>query len=110
MRHVHSAPPPARRSLSRFIPEARGRERSRRRLPGRFSLPTAVAGALVALIAGAAPAQAAPFAYVVNDGGDTVSQFNIGAGGSLAALTPATVATGTLPFAIAVNPAGTSVY
>ena len=36
---------------------------------------------VVGLLAAAAPAQAAPFAYVTNNGGDNVSQYNVGAGG-----------------------------
>jgi DNA-binding beta-propeller fold protein YncE len=37
------------------------------------------------------------YAYVANDGDNTVSQYTIGAGGALSAMTPATVGTGSAP-------------
>jgi DNA-binding beta-propeller fold protein YncE len=64
---------------------------------------------VVALLAAAAPAQAAPFAYVTN-AGDGVSQYDVGAGGLLAPLSPATVAAHREPLGVAVSPDGRSVY
>ncbi|MGH2964620.1 MAG: beta-propeller fold lactonase family protein [Solirubrobacterales bacterium] len=64
-------------------------------------------------MAGAASAQAAPYAYVANaDGSDpsNVSQFTLGTGGLLAALSPPTVAAGSGPDDVAVSPDGESVY
>ena len=51
-----------------------------------------------------------PSVYVANSGNDSVSQYDIGAGGLLAPLSPATVATGAAPFGVAVSPDGGSVY
>jgi len=73
-------------------------------------LTTAIAGMAVALLAVVTPAQAAPFAYVTNPATDSVSQFNVGAGGLLAPLSPATVATGGEPHRAAVSPNGRSLY
>ena len=42
--------------------------------------------------------------YVVNQGSDSVSQYDVGLGGVLTPKTPATVATGEFPFGIAVAP------
>ncbi|HTN25390.1 MAG TPA: PKD domain-containing protein, partial [Solirubrobacteraceae bacterium] len=47
---------------------------------------------------------------VANNGGNTVSQFGVGAGGVLTAKSPAAVAAGTGPTAVAVSPDGASVY
>jgi hypothetical protein len=47
--------------------------------------------------------------YVTNQGSDTVSQYNIGAGGRLSAKSPAVVGTGDTPYGVAVTlrpPAG----
>jgi 6-phosphogluconolactonase len=65
------------------------------------------------LLAVAARAHAAPYAYVANGDGDgpsNVSQFNVGAGGLLAPLSPPTVAAGSGPNGVAVSPDGQSVY
>ncbi|MGH2965597.1 MAG: beta-propeller fold lactonase family protein [Solirubrobacterales bacterium] len=65
------------------------------------------------VLAFAASAQAAPYAYVANadgDGPSDVSQFNVGAGGLLSALSPPTVAAGSGPTGVAVSPDGRSVY
>ena len=48
--------------------------------------------------------------YVVNQIDDTVSQYDVGAGGQLTLKTPATVPTGSGPFEVAVSPDGKSVY
>jgi DNA-binding beta-propeller fold protein YncE len=64
----------------------------------------------VGLLAVAAPAQAAPFAYVTNAIDGTVSQYNVGAGGLLAPLSPPTVVAGDRPSNVAVSPNGKSVY
>jgi YVTN family beta-propeller protein len=48
--------------------------------------------------------------YVTDYGGGSVSQFDVGAGGTLAAKSPATVATGNAPHDVAVSPDGRSVY
>ena len=74
------------------------RIRRRRRWLG-----VAIAGALLAT---ATSAQAAPFAYVTNEGSGMVSQYDVGAGGLLAPLSPPTVVAGTSPFAVAVSPDG----
>ena len=66
-----------------------------------------------ALLAASSSAQAAPFAYVTNEGGGfgfTLSQYNVRAGGLLAPLSPPTVATGRRPTGLAVHPGGQSVY
>ena len=46
------------------------------------------------------------YAYVVDNGDNTVSQYAIAADGDLSALTPATAPTGNGPVAVAVSPAG----
>ena len=48
--------------------------------------------------------------YVANSDGNSVSQYNVGAGGRLSPKTPATVAAGDAPVAVAVTPGGRSVY
>ena len=48
--------------------------------------------------------------YVTNAESDTVSQYDVGAGGTLTPKTPATVAAGTSPDAVAVSPDGESVF
>ena len=73
-------------------------------------LTTAIVGTVASLLAAVTPAQAAPFAYVPNTATDSVSQFNVGAGGLLAPLSPATVATGGTPLRAAVSPDGRSLY
>src|SRR5512132_1091950 len=65
---------------------------------------------LVASLLGAAAARADPFAYVPNLLDNTVSQYDVGAGGLLAPLSPATVATAGGNFGVAVSPDGRSVY
>jgi YVTN family beta-propeller protein len=69
-------------------------------------------GALcVSAVAALPPAAwAASGAYVANSTSNTVTQFDIAAGGALALKTPATVATGTGPFGIALSPDGRSAY
>ena len=42
--------------------------------------------------------------YVANEGGDDVSQYDVGAGGLLSAKTPATVSAGSFPTGVAVTP------
>jgi DNA-binding beta-propeller fold protein YncE len=65
----------------------------------------------LAVTFGAAPVQAHPFAYVTNEDGATVSQYNVGAGGLLAPLSPPMVAAGPGPTReVAVSPDGGSVY
>ena len=58
----------------------------------------------------AAPAQAAPFVYVTNHLGGTVSQYGVGAGGRLVPLDPPTVTIAGSPAGLAVSPDGASVY
>ena len=48
--------------------------------------------------------------YVANAASDSVSQYDVGAGGALAPKSPATVAAGDVPFGVAVSPDGGSVY
>src|SRR5438128_8474804 len=87
----------------------RGRvSRCHRRLPCRLLHLSALVGALAALVAAAAPAQAGPFTYVTNVTSNNVSQYDVGAGGALAPLSPTTVAAGTTPFEVAVSPNGAS--
>jgi 6-phosphogluconolactonase (cycloisomerase 2 family) len=50
------------------------------------------------------------YAYVVNNGDNTVSQYAIDASGSLSPLSPATVATGNLPQSVTVDPSRKYVY
>src|SRR5438067_3892421 len=84
--------------------------RCHRRLSGRLLHLSALVGALAALAAAAAPAQAGPFTYVTNQGGNNVSQYDVGAGGALTPKSPATVAAGTNPQGVVVSPNGASVY
>jgi DNA-binding beta-propeller fold protein YncE len=63
-----------------------------------------------ALFAAAAPAQAAPFVYVTNFGSDSISQYEVGAGGLLAPLSPPTVAAADRPASVAVSPDARNVY
>ena len=65
---------------------------------------------VVAVLAAATSAQAAPFVYVTNSAGNSLSQYDIGAGGLLAPLAPATVAAEESPTGVAVSPDGQSVY
>jgi 6-phosphogluconolactonase (cycloisomerase 2 family) len=68
-------------------------------------------GYSIAVAAGAAPVQAvAKYAYVVNKGSNTVSQYTLGANGALAAMPTATVATGANPASITVDPTGKYAY
>lgn len=46
------------------------------------------------------------FAYVVNEGDDTISQFSVDANGGLVPLSPPTVPTGEAPMSITVDPSG----
>jgi YVTN family beta-propeller protein len=48
--------------------------------------------------------------YVVDQGSDTVSQFDVAADGTLTPKTPATVTTGAAPFGLAIAPDGGHVY
>jgi uncharacterized repeat protein (TIGR01451 family) len=64
---------------------------------------------VVGVLAGAAPAGAAPFAYVTNFGGASVSQYDA-TFGALAPLSPATIAAGNRPIGVAVSPDAQSVY
>ena len=48
--------------------------------------------------------------YVTNSNDNTVSQYDVGAGGALSPKSPATVATGVAPQGVAVSPDGGSVY
>ena len=50
------------------------------------------------------------YAYVANDGNDTISQFSLAGDGSLAPLSPAVVATGSKPFSIRFHPSGHFAY
>lgn len=52
----------------------------------------------------------AGFAYVVNEGSDTISQFSVDANGGLVPLSPPTVATGLDPVSISVDPSGRFAY
>jgi uncharacterized repeat protein (TIGR01451 family) len=67
---------------------------------------------LTAVGLGAAPAAAAPFAYVTNQFDNDLSQFDapLASFEALNPLTPATAATGTLPQGVAVSPDGKSAY
>jgi 6-phosphogluconolactonase (cycloisomerase 2 family) len=60
---------------------------------------------------GTAPITYTPkFAYVANAGGNTVSQYTIGANGALSAMAPATVAAGAAPVSVTVDPSGRYAY
>ena len=74
-----------------------------------FLIP-AVVGVTACLLAGAAPAQAAPFAYVVTGRSHDVWQYTIGVGGELSPLSPPTVAAGDGPEGAAASPDGKSLY
>jgi 6-phosphogluconolactonase len=50
------------------------------------------------------------YAYVANQGSNNVSQYTIGANGSLTAMSNATVAAGASPVSVAVDPSGTYAY
>src|SRR5207237_1438328 len=65
---------------------------------------------LLALATAAVPAQAVPFAYVANRFDNTVSQYNVGAGGALTPLSPSLVGAPSTPVGVAVSPDGASVY
>jgi len=65
---------------------------------------------VASLLGAAAAARADPFAYVTNFLDNSVSQYDIGAGGLLAPVSPATVAAGGGPRGVAVSPDGRSVY
>ena len=80
-----------------------------RRFTGRLVRLSLIAGALAVLAA--APAQAAPFAYVTNDtGAGEVHQFDMGPGGGLTPLSPASVPAGSFSTDVAVSPDNASVY
>jgi DNA-binding beta-propeller fold protein YncE len=70
-------------------------------------LTTAIVGVAFALPSGTS---AAPFAYVTNKGADSVSQYDIGAGGLLAPLSPFTVPASKGPSDVVVSPDGRNVY
>ena len=57
-----------------------------------------------------APPLRAQFAYVANEGGNTVSAYSIGAGGTLTPVPGSPFATGTKPLAVAVDPKGKFAY
>jgi 6-phosphogluconolactonase (cycloisomerase 2 family) len=77
-----------------------------KRAPWRCGAAAVVAG--FALLS-AGPAAASPFAYVVDAGGNSVSQYDA-TSGALAPLSPATVGGGFNPHGVAVSPDGRSVY
>ena len=77
---------------------------------GRRNHPFLGAATAAAFLAAAAPAHAAPFAYVTNEDGASVSQYNTGTGGLLAPLVPPTVAAGPGPRELTVSPDGASLY
>jgi DNA-binding beta-propeller fold protein YncE len=85
------------------------RRLSRIRSGGRRPLLGAAIAAALLAVAAAAPAQAAPFVYVTNEDGASVSQYDAGAGGLLAPLFPPTVAAPG-PREVAVSPDGASIY
>ncbi len=59
--------------------------------PPRHTAACLGAATVAAFLAFGASAQADPFVYVTNGGGDSVSQYGIGPGGLLASLFPSTV-------------------
>jgi YVTN family beta-propeller protein len=73
----------------------------------RCALVAVVAAVVAAATAGVA--QAAPFVYVANEGGGSVSQFDA-AGGALAPLSPPTAPAGLGPLGLAVSPDASSLY
>ena len=83
--------------------------------PTRLAIRCSARRALVAVVATlvgpgtARDAQAAPFAYVANEGGASVSQFDA-AGGVLTPLSPPTVPAGSGPVGVAVSPDAGSLY
>jgi DNA-binding beta-propeller fold protein YncE len=66
--------------------------------------------ATVAALFTAGPVSAAPFVYVANHNGNSVSQFDVSVGGLLAPLAPPTEPAGGGPFGVSVSPDGSSVY
>jgi 6-phosphogluconolactonase len=50
------------------------------------------------------------YAYVVNNGGNTISQYSVAANGALTPLAPATIATGSSPQSVTVDPTRKFVY
>ena len=66
--------------------------------------------AALATLTVAAPAQAGPFTYVTNSGGNNVSQYDVDAFGALTPKSPATAGAGSGPLGVAVSPNGASVY
>ncbi len=76
---------------------------------GGRSLLLGIAG-VATILAIAAPANAAQFAYVTNDGSGDVFQYKIGSSGLLAPLSPPTVVAADSPQGLAVSPDGRSVY
>ena len=85
------------------------RLRSRTRSGRRRHLLLGVA-TVVSLLAGAAPAQAAPSVYVTNSDYVTVSQYGVGAGGLLSPLVPPTARARDFPVGVAVSPDRKSAY
>jgi uncharacterized repeat protein (TIGR01451 family) len=67
------------------------------------------AGGLCLALAFAGRAQAAPFVYVTNGGGNNVSQYDASSG-ALSPLSPPMAATGYSPLGVAVSPDAQSVY
>src|SRR4051794_24654753 len=66
--------------------------------------------ATAAVLAGGAPAQAAPAVYVAAVSDDSVFQYSVGPSGLLSPLVPPFVAAGDSPRGVAVSPDGGSVY
>jgi 6-phosphogluconolactonase (cycloisomerase 2 family) len=65
----------------------------------------------IAFSSGSAPVTYTPKAvYVANSWGNSISQFTVGADGSLSAMAPATVGTGATPVALATDLTGTYLY
>ena len=65
----------------------------------------------LAMTGGSAPVQAVPkYAYVANSGTTTVSQFTIGADGSLTPMATPAVLAGTSPASVTVDPSGKYAY
>ncbi len=50
------------------------------------------------------------YAYVANANSNTVSQYTVGAGGTISAMTTATIPAGTTPYSVTVDPTGKYVY
>jgi YVTN family beta-propeller protein len=65
----------------------------------------------IVVSAGSAPVQAvAKYAYAANVSGNTISQYSIGADGTLTVMAAASVAAGTAPYSVTVDPSGKYAY